>query len=381
MKKYMEAENIEVLKDFNFSKIDIVINNRCNRVVCAKCNTVSERWENECSCKKDENSRNGSFSVHDGKTVLFRDSEHLHFDVDSDGPFIFYYQLVVEINQSMGTMKFSKSPVPILKINGDECNICSNIDSNKIKISDVLEVMKANGICCSKFEKLANLCDICEMRTIAMLYKYGNLIDAGHTLFADEEFVKTHKRLISNVYNRNYSEINIVDIPSMCEHFEIPECLADSLNDDNFENMTGYSDIRMLDKHPIEIKGCFTYYVTSGKFTRKFIKSYLDTFQPEFWTSRDLINTFLTYVRKNMWMGQSVFANAMESFAYAKSKGFQINENTINSRFYFGMKNVDAFAENFGGAEADEFCHIRDSQGIIAALKQLIVWEEAKNAK
>ena len=38
------------------------------------------------------------------------------------------------------------------------------------------------------------------------------------------------------------------------------------------------------------------------------------------------------------------------------------------------MKNVDKFAEKFGVAEADEFHQIRETQGIIPALKQLLVW-------
>ena len=40
MKKYMVAEDIELLKEFGISQVETTINFRCDRIICADCNSV-----------------------------------------------------------------------------------------------------------------------------------------------------------------------------------------------------------------------------------------------------------------------------------------------------------------------------------------------------
>jgi len=374
MKKYMAAEGIELLKEFNISHIETTINYRCDRIICADCNTVSDA-ENPCSCKREDKKKRVYHSMETGENILVKDSGRLFIREEDGAKILFYYELIGSIIKETGAIKFFKRPIEFMSVKDNSFTFTMTYGVNEIAISDVLNILEANNVQCDRLMKILKLCKVCNYHNWASLNKYVSMIDVrGHKLFEDEKFVESHTALIRHVINRSYGNGKIDSVNGICEYFEIPECLVDYTKDPYFSKIDGYSDIRLLDSHPIEIQGCFAYYIGSGKFTRRTIKTYLDTFDVSFWDSRNKINYFLTYVKKNLWMGDAVFGKAVQTFKYVEEKKFPTNEDTINSKFCFGMKNVDMFAERFGTAEADEFHQIRESQGIVPALKQLLVW-------
>ena len=375
MKKYMVAEDIELLKEFGISQVETTINFRCDRIICADCNSVLES-ENPCSCKEaDDKKKRVYHSMETGENILVKDSGRL-FTREEDGKnIIFYYELLGIINKDTGSIKFVKRPIEFMFVKDNSFEFIRNYGIADVGIGNVLKVLEDNSVHCDRLTKILKLCKTCNYNNWSSLMKYVSMIDnQGHTMFEDEKFVSTHTALIRHVINRGYGNGKINSIAGICEYFEIPECLVEYTKDPYFPKIDGYADIRLLDSHPIEIQGCFAYYVASGKFTRRSIKTYMDTFDIEFWDSKNKINYFLTYVKKNLWMGDSVFSKASQAFKYVEEKKFNVSEDTINSKFCFGMKNVDKFAEKFGVAEADEFHQIRETQGIIPALKQLLVW-------
>lgn len=373
MKKYMLTENIEILKDFDISGLEVLINNRCDRTYCVSCGSVGEEKTCKCTWEKDKKIIRASLGT--GENTILRDGKHLHHEVEEDGTHVFfYYDVLANVVMGTGVVSFAKRPVKFLSVKDDEFKVISYYGLTDIGIDSVLQILKDNNVNHDSLINMMELCKICGFHSWSYFQKYYVTRQRGHDLMEDVEFVKAHTTLIRKLLGNSYSDEKINSIEGMCKYLEIPMCLSEYAKDPYFSKLEGYADIRLFDSHPVEIQGCFAYYISSGKFNRRTIKTYLDTFDIDFWDSRNKISTFLTYVKKNLWMGDAVFVNAMKTFKYVNEKKYEINEDTINSKFANGMQNVDAFADKFGSAASDEFHQIRETQGIVPALKQLLVW-------
>ena len=116
--------------------------------------------------------------------------------------------------------------------------------------------------------------------------------------------------------------ISIVDEASLCKYFKVPYCFKDYMVDayfpKAFNSSWSFTDITALDVYPEEIKGCFGYYIETGKFARRNISAFMNTFDDEFFDSLDKIKCFIKYLRKNFYMGDDAFKKAKQAFEYAE---------------------------------------------------------------
>ena len=374
MKKYMVATGIELLKEFNIHHVALVINSRCHRFICSECNTVSEGTHCVNGCKGTDEQQKFNKYFNTSYNELYHDNANIHVG-DIDGRLsVYYWQLDCYVNQATGELAFTKAPMTIFEIDGDTFKAINNRNLHSVALEPVLEAIKKAGISCKSLEHYINISKILGFKNCASMNQFISFVEAGNSLLSDEEFVKTHVKLVTRACNHSYSSIKITDTDSMCDFFEVPKCLSEYLADDYFDSLTGYADIRALDAHPVEIQGCFAYYIASGKFKKQTIKAYLNTFDPDFFNSRDKIRCFISYVRKNLWMGENVFTSAFNAFKYAMQKNLPITETYINSKFYIGMNNVDELSRRFGDAISNEFYQMKETTGIVPALKQLISW-------
>ena len=384
MKKYMKAEGVELLKEFNISHFVTTVNNRCERIICSECLKVSEDTVCDDGCTYEEGKIKVSKYISTGSNDVFRDTKNIHVEEISYVMSVFYWELDCIVNQDDGTLKFVKRPIVLLKIKDGKSEVAYGGQFNGVSLKSIKEAIEKAGIECEDLIENIEKANELGYDDYNNFSKYCNLVSNGHTLFADMEFIKTHKKLIKHVINRHYTSYHINSDKGISDVFEVPMCLVSHMCDDYFDFLVGYHDIRALDNHPTEIKGCIAYYVSVGKFKKSTIKQYLNVFEPDDFDTKTKILCFINFVKKNLWMGDSVFDYAKKAFQNAADNGIEINEDTINSKFMFGMKNMNLLYEKFGHSISDAFVHIKDTQGIVPAMKNLLEWlneEKQETAK
>jgi predicted transcriptional regulator len=316
-----------------------------------------------------------------GENVIHRDTKKLFVQRDKEESKIYYRQLIGNVNMSEGVVTFSIQNVYIVTMDKDNFKMTDfSYATGLVLTEDLLEIVEREKLENEEMKKFFRLGRKIGCKIFTSFQKYmSSIISKNHTLFKEEEFVNEHTELIRQVMERGYSETAITDDEGLCKYFEMPKCLKEFLKDGYFSNMTGYSDIRNLDNHPQRIKGVFAYYVSVGKFNRKTVKSYLEVFSEDFWKNQTQIDCFLNFIKKNLWMGDNVFMKAFSVFKYAETNNLPISESTINYKFYQGMKNSILLSDYYGKPISDEFHQVREMQGVVPALKQLI--ESVKEIK
>jgi hypothetical protein len=75
---------------------------------------------------------------------------------------------------------------------------------------------------------------------------------------------------------------------------------------------------------------------------------------------------------KNQYLGDNVFRQARTVFNYLIENDIEINETTMNNKYYNYTSNYDELSDIVGVAITNEFQCIKEISGIIAAVKQLL---------
>ena len=174
-----------------------------------------------------------------------------------------------------------------------------------VLVEDVVSLIKNENINHSKLTNILNIAEIMEYKFFEDVAKYfGNVFTYGHSLLANPEFVRKHTVCAQSVIDKSSERISIVDEASLCKYFKVPYCFKDYMVDayfpKAFNSSWSFTDITALDVYPEEIKGCFGYYIETGKFARRNISAFMNTFDDEFFDSLDKIKCFIKYLRKNL---------------------------------------------------------------------------------
>jgi hypothetical protein len=371
-KKYMLAENIEILKEFGISQFVATVNNRCDRFICTKCMKVSEFHSCDSGCEYEENTIKVSKYIDTGVNEIFLDQANIKVEEINSVMSVYYWSIQCFVDMDEGILRFEKKPIILMQLKNGTFNAMHCREFNGVSLKAIKEAIENAGIECPDLIDNIKKVNLIGHDSYQQFSKYCQLVKEGHTLFADVNFISTHKKLIRHVMNRSYLTYKINSKKGISDAYEVPMCLVDYMNDDYFDLLVGYHDIRMLDKHPVEIQGCIGYYVSVGKFKKGTIKQYLNTFEPSDFDTKEKISCFINFVKKNLWMGDSLFDYAEKAFNCAETAGMPINEETINSKFMFSMKNMNLLYERFGHGISDAFMHVKDTQGIVPAMKYLL---------
>ena len=383
-KKYMTANGMELLKRFGISGVDALINSRCSRLYCA-CGKILED-ESKCSCGGTGPSITVSLGA--GDSTIYRKVDEL-FCGDLPGVekkpedtrvHIYFNSLVANVNMENGVLSFVSRPVPIMAFDNENIEIYRTYNIRGVLVEDVVSLIKNENINHSKLANILNIAEIMEYKFFEDVAKYfGNVFTYGHSLLANPEFVRKHTVCAQSVIDKSSERISIVDEASLCKYFKVPYCFKDYMVDayfpKAFNSSWSFTDITALDVYPEEIKGCFGYYIETGKFARRNISAFMNTFDDEFFDSLDKIKCFIKYLRKNFYMGDDAFKKAKQAFEYAEENKLPITENIINAKYLFNMKNSARLTQTFKAESmSDEFCMIRDTQGIVPAMNQVLTW-------
>jgi hypothetical protein len=377
-KKYMTCSNLDLLKKWDIPSINTTINSRCNRTLCS-CGKLVDGHHHKCT--ENEGKKSVYHSLNSGKTTLqwANDKLYVEENVKEDGEkeyIIYYLTLDIYVNQDSGTLSLSEGNEHVVIFNKEHLDVRPVRYNNRIEISKVKELIYTTlgeeKIAISKYFDIA---ETLNFEFINNLYEYMRIIQQRKSkLFEDFSFVETHKDLIRELIY-SYGVYSINTEKDLCNYLKIPKCMYKFTSDPYYSKSLKnyyYKDVVDFEKYPSRIRSWICYYIENGKFTKGSVKEFLNEFTDSFFDNEIKIDCFIKFLMKNQYLGDNVFRQARTVFNYLIENDIEINETTMNNKYYNYTSNYDELSDIVGVAITNEFQCIKEISGIIAAVKQLL---------
>lgn len=385
-KKYLKCDGLDLLSRFDISYISTVINSRCNRVLCS-CGKVidADDSDKECECKKNgkypDTAKNTYTSMTEGSNSVKRNLSPILHEPRAAGEEAFYYEeLVAYVDQRCGTISLSVKKNDIMTLSPTAYRLFSGYKFDSISVASVEAAINDSGIKCPDFDSLLRAGKLLDFTHMDKLQRLSNCIESGFEILKDWEFISTHTQCARDLAYPSYyggrRSSSYTKPEDLCERYEIPVCLVEYLKDPYFKNFIGgYSDIRALDNYPDLVKQMFGYYIAHGKMNKSSVHAFLTQFKQGAFETPKHVECFINFVKKNLYMGDNVFLRCKKVFNYIKDNNLSMDEDHCNWKYFCvcgGMSHFATSCLNGSKAIADDFAFVRETQGIMSAVKRLL---------
>jgi hypothetical protein len=377
-KKYLKAENIELLDDFGLKCIYMIINYRCHRIICGGnvLDVDNSPKKGFCSCEKCERASQWSFDT--GENSVKKKTDVILHITDEKGNIIFYYDELCAFVDS-GIVQFYVKQNPILTLFPDGNFDMSRYKLNLIKIDVLKSAISASGISIPLLQIALEDASLLNYYSADKLETIISSMKNGYEVLYDVDFVKKHSFILSEMLDRTYrfSGSEYKSAEDIAEKYGIPKCLSkyiDNLHYKKFIDGHNYDDILKLDEYSNTVKNMFSMYVACSKISKADIWNFIRYFDPRELVSDDVAKAFVNFVKKNIYMGDALFSVGHRVYEYLKTHSIPITDDTFNWKYFCvstGINYSPYSGDSRTRAMIEDFSYIRETQGIIAAMKRL----------